>query len=357
MSTSAVASQAATTTPVAAAPPTVAVAAAAPPTVAVAAAATPIARPRRRIDPVRVSATCTLLRLPFRDAVARGAHLDFRVVRITAPAAAADAGTGGTDRAAPSLAPPGDYFCAVDVARALRYRRPKDQHRNFVRADGAFRTPAYAHTLLAGGLPRDVRDADATLTGNTVPSAGLRCYTAAGLRAALRITQHSEPAKRFIDVFCARHALLRAAVAPPADAPLSAALLGRARRSHASEWLGAIERAAHHFPGAVRERAVHCPAAVGVGAGEPAVTYRIDMYFPAQRVAVECDEHSHAGAAYAGDARRTARIERVLNAAVDADGEARAPLRWVRFDPHDAAAASREHVIGDVLHALHGSGA
>ena len=52
-------------------------------------------------------------------------------------------------------------------------------------------------------------------------------------------------------------------------------------------------------------------------------SYRIDLYFPAQKVAVECDEHSHAGYDQTAEAARQQFVQDQLGCS------------FVRFDPHD----------------------
>ena len=54
----------------------------------------------------------------------------------------------------------------------------------------------------------------------------------------------------------------------------------------------------------------------------PPLRYHIDLYFPQQKVAVECDEHGHAGYCREAEVRRVNDITNVLG------------CLWYRFNPH-----------------------
>lgn len=68
-------------------------------------------------------------------------------------------------------------------------------------------------------------------------------------------------------------------------------------------------------------------------------TYRVDMFFPDQRVAVECDEFGHAGRNSESEDTRQAYIERELN------------CLFIRFNP-DAAAFDLAELVSTIIDAL-----
>lgn len=63
--------------------------------------------------------------------------------------------------------------------------------------------------------------------------------------------------------------------------------------------------------------------------------FRVDLYFPSQRIAVECDEHSHSRYEETEDKERQDAITKALG------------CRWVRFDPH-----SKTFCVGNVINKI-----
>jgi len=92
-------------------------------------------------------------------------------------------------------------------------------------------------------------------------------------------------------------------------------------------WISRIKKATHRFSSETQ---------FSVG------TYRIDLYFPSERLAVECDEHNHAAYRSDAEAKREAFLESTLN------------CRFYRFNPHCSNVNHKlEYHIGEILHLLY----
>jgi very-short-patch-repair endonuclease len=237
-------------------------------------------------DVIKLSAEVTIYKLPYHDDVSKAKKFDFRVIYIDKEKAY--------------------YFCAVDLAHALRYAKPHSkQHGNFKRSNPGL--DEY-HTK--------------TLVKDWHKPNGLRCYDIEGLELCLQTCSKSTQVERFVTQFSQRYKLLR-------DLDI-----GRRKYKHKvrSEdiWLSAIESATYRF---ASQR--QYPIASN--------RYRLDLYFPKQRVVVECDEGGHSGYNKDDEATRTTATEKELGKGVT----------WVRFNPNDVAGTSVERVIGNVLHALY----
>jgi hypothetical protein len=95
------------------------------------------------------------------------------------------------------------------------------------------------------------------------------------------------------------------------------------------KWISNIQEAAHHF-----ESKPQCVVKT------PAGSFTIDLYFPNELLAIECDEHGHKS--YKNDRRREDAIRDYLK------------CRFYRFDPHcDDPNHTMSFHVGEIIHLLY----
>lgn len=244
----------------------------------------------------------------------------------------------------------GPYYASVDVLRALRYSDGGSERKRIERA---------VDSVLQLAVHTQQRRADTGPGGTRSASSGRRLWYYDGY-ALTRVlahtnTRHTAATRHLFDFLLERQlwAPLELTTPTAPNGGLGRVVVPLPARNVSREgmWVGAIEEAtaAAGYAPVLQFAFPHTAATASLsnsgGATATAAQqkqrrkYSIDMYFVAQRVAVECDERGHA--------------DRDTDAEVARERELRAALRceFVRFDP-DAAGFSIYAVIGRVFAAL-----